>query len=307
MKAAIITPGRDVDEILHHLKRLDPNFSPEVWPDIEDPDQIIAALVWKTPGDTMHKFKNLKLICSFGAGVDHLVLKSSIPNSVSITRFVDPSLSKSVTKYCLMAILAYQKNFRDHILNKEVKKWEWKEDCPEPVVGIMGMGVIGKEIAFHLRDLGYRINGYSQSPKEIEGINHYPGASNLPKFLQSSDLLVNIMPLTNETRSFFNTNFFSLCKKGSYLINLGRGQHVVDNDLLKAIESSILSGATLDVFNEEPLPPNHPFWTCRQITMTPHVAGLTAPIPAAIQFYENFIRLKKGQPLANLVDRSKGY
>jgi len=307
MKAAIITPGRDATEILDHLDRLDPKFKPEVWPDIKNPDDISVALVWKTTGDILSKFPNLQLICSFGAGVDHLISSPSIPKSVSITRLVDPLLSQSVTRYCLMSIIAYEKNLEEHILNKQKIQWQWKNDKPKPVIGILGMGVIGKTLASKLVEFDYEVNGYSTSPKNIDKITHYKGPDSLGDFLIASDLLINLLPLTPETSSFYNLNFFQTCKKGTYFINVGRGQHLVDEDLLKAIEIGQISGATLDVFNEEPLPPEHHFWKSDDITMTPHIAGLTAPTSAASQFYENYKRLKEGKPLVNLVDRSRGY
>ena len=307
MKAAIITPGRGVSEILDHLNRLDPQFKPEVWPDVRNPEDISVALIWKTSDEILSKFPNLRLICSFGAGVDHLISKSSIPKSASITRLVDPKLSDSVSKYCIMSIIAYEKNFKNHILNKERKKWFWKDDIPQPAVGILGMGVIGNNLALKLNDLDYPINGYSLSPKISKFISHYTGSENLSDFLKASDVLINLMPLTSETHSFYDLEFFKQCKTGTYFINVGRGQHVVDKDLLEAIDKGFLSGATLDVFNEEPLPAEHPFWNSDHLTMTPHIAGLTAPKSAATQFYENYIRLRDGKSLLNQVDTAREY
>ncbi|NNF20460.1 MAG: hypothetical protein HKN67_00855, partial [Saprospiraceae bacterium] len=196
MKAAIITPGRDVTEIIDHLEVLDPEFKPEVWPDITNPEDIAVALVWKTTGNILSKFTNLQLICSFGAGVDHLITSTLIPKFVSITRLVDPLLSQSVSSYCLMSIIAYEKNFKDHILNKKKKKWQWKNDKSKPAVGILGIGNIGKTLALELSNLGYRVNGYSTTPKNIDQITHFTGQENLQEFLQASDLLINLLPLT---------------------------------------------------------------------------------------------------------------
>lgn len=307
MKAAIVTPGRDAGEIIKFLNALDPSFKPEIWPDIENPEEIEIALVWRASDQVMAQFTNLKLICSFGAGVDHILFNSGISSSVRISRLVDPLLTQNVVKYCLMSVFAYEKSFKDHILNIKKKKWGWKEDNQVSAIGLVGMGVIGSEIAMKLKDLGYKVNGYSKTPKSIPGITHYQGSENLDKFLKDSDVLVNILPLTDQTRFFFKKDFWQRCKPGTYFINLGRGQHVKDEDLLEAIESGLLSGATLDVFSEEPLPADHPFWNCGQITITPHIAGLTLPKSAAIQFHENYKRLRNNEPILNLVDRKKGY
>ena len=307
MKAAIVTPGRDTKETIKFLKELDPSFKPEIWPDIENPEEIEIALVWRASDKIMAHFKNLKLICSFGAGVDHLLFNSGISNTVQISRLVDPLLTNNVVKYCLMAVFAYEKSLKDHILNMKEKKWGWKEDKQVSAIGLLGMGVIGSEVAFKLQDLGYKVNGYSQSSKSLNGITHYEGLENLDEFLKNSDIIINMMPLTEQTRFFFSTDIWQKCKPGTYFINLGRGQQVKDQDLLEAIESGLLSGATLDVFSNEPLPADHPFWSCNQITITPHIAGLTLPKSAAIQFLENYKRLQNDESILNLVDRKRGY
>lgn len=307
MKAAIITPGRDISDVLKHLNTLDPDFKPEVWPDIPDPLDIEAALIWKAPEDILSRFKNLKLICSFGAGVDHLIFQSWLPESVMVTRLVDEDLSKNVSRYCLMAILAHEKSFQKHILNKVNVKWEWREDLPKPVIGVVGLGEIGKQVCKDLINNGYQVNGYSRSEKVLENVNSYSGGKSLEDFLHSSDVLVNILPLTEKTTGFYNLELFTKCKPGTYFINVGRGQQVIDKDLIQAIDKGYLSGAVLDVFHEEPLPQDHPFWRTDHITITPHIAGITTPVSAATQFYENYRRFKEGKSLLNFVDKSRGY
>ena len=307
MKAAIITPGRDVSKVLAYLEEIDPDFKPEVWPDIKDPNEISAALVWNISEEIIKDFKNLRLMCSFGAGVDHLIMAGGIPTSTRITRLVDPNLSNSVSNYCLMAIISYQKNFREHILNQQIEKWGWKEDQSVKAIGILGMGEIGRTLAQKLSYLGYKVNGYSLSKKDIDKIEHFTGASQLDDFLQVSDIIINLMPLTPDTTGYFNKSFFQKCKEGTYLINVGRGKHVVEEDLLAAIDQGQIAGATLDVFDQEPLPKHHPYWKSSEIVLTPHIAGLTAPKSAAIQFYDNYQRLISGDPLINEVDRSRGY
>jgi glyoxylate/hydroxypyruvate reductase A len=171
----------------------------------------------------------------------------------------------------------------------------------------MGLGHLGGKTATMLQQLGLQVNGWSQSPKHFQGIRHFQGEAQFTDFLSNTDILICMLPLTPQTTHILNRHTFQHLRHGAYLINVGRGQHLVEQDLLDALASGQLSGACLDVFQHEPLPPDHPFWTHQQIKVTPHIASVTNPETAVTQLYDNYLRAISGQPMHNLVDVAKGY
>ncbi|MBW3544207.1 MAG: glyoxylate/hydroxypyruvate reductase A [Bacteroidetes bacterium] len=280
----------------------------EIWPQVENPDEVLMAVTWKHPYDSLYSFPHLKLISSMGAGVDHILKDKYLPLHWQVVRIVDEQLTSSMSNYLLAAVLNYHKRLYHYHTLKEQHRWGYSE-TPEVSLrpGILGMGELGTDIAIKLKNLGFNVSGYSRSHKEVEGIETYAGEEELPDFLAHVNLLICLLPLTKNTRDFLNYDFFSKCSKGTYLINVARGEHLVEQDLIRALNETLLAGATLDVFRQEPLPEDHPFWDHPKVFITPHIASVTNPDAAIPQVAENYVRMLRQQPLLNQIDRNAGY
>ena len=277
------------------------------YPHVKDYNAITGAILWRHPYGIIEKFPNISWITSLGAGVDHIMNDPYIPPHVKITRIVDPFLSRDISRTAIMAILAYQNNLLSYFKNKERYIWQPIDGKNDLSIGILGLGEMGYKIASDLISLNYNVLGYSRSLKSLSGIKTYSGDYIPDDFLNKSDVLISVLPLTLSTENILNYNLFSRCKKGTYLVNLGRGGHLNEDDLVKAIQSGIISGAYLDVFKNEPLPADHPFWKIKEITITPHVASITRPDSAIKVIIENYKRHLNNQTLLYEVNRNKGY
>lgn len=280
-----------------------------VYPNLGDHKDIDFVLAWRPPFGIFSQLPNLKCIASHGAGVDHLFADPHLPTHIPIVRIVDPAMSTEITQYVVMAVLNWLRRF-DHWQAIQLQK-HWGKIPPfnllDKTVGILGMGFLGKQAAETLHSLGIKVIGWSNSPKNLTGISHFTGAAELKSFLSKADVLVCMLPLTPDTRDILNTENFAALPQGAYLINLGRGEHLVEADLLTALTSGQLAGACLDVFREEPLPTHHPFWSHPHIRITPHIASVTNPATALPQILENYRRAMAEKPLLNRVDPKKGY
>jgi len=298
----------DPAEWVPRLQKLLPGETIRVWPDIGNPAEVDVAVVWIPPEGALASFTNLKAVQSLGAGVNHLPLQT-FPPHVRIARLVDSGLSGMMADYGLFAALRYARNIDHHERMQRERTWDWVmprllSSCP---VGVMGLGVIGGATARKLALNGFPVSGWARSRKTIDGITCYSGEAELPKFLSGIRVLINLLPLTAETEGVLNAKLFAMLPKGAFVVNMGRGGHLVDADLIAAIDSGHLGGATLDVFRPEPPPPEHPFWTHPRILMTPHIAGTGDPDSAAQVVAENIRRAKRGEPMMNEVDRARGY
>ena len=303
MTLVIIAPGRDRKPWVEAIQKLDPSIQVEVYPEISDPEKIESALVWKYTHGTLAEFKNLKWVSSMGAGVDHILSDNSISKDVVISRIVDGKLSRDIKRTAAMAVLAWEYRLAEYVA---ANKWERIEPRPVKTVGVLGLGEMGKAIALTLYQMGYEVKGYSRTHKDISGVTSYYG-SITNGFLQDLDILINVLPLTSETENILNRSLFERIKPGAYLINLGRGLHLVEDDLISSIKNGHLSGAWLDVFRIEPLPDEHPFWKLSEITVMPHTASITDPYSASAVVVENYHRLFNDSPLLYAVRRENGY
>jgi glyoxylate/hydroxypyruvate reductase A len=309
MSLAIIYPNGDVSDWVIALHACDPTLKVEVWPEISNPEDVAFALCWNHPAGVLQQFPNLKCISSLGAGVNHLLNDINRPLDVPLVRLVDDDLKQSMTEYVMLGVLEHFRRFKDY--RQQQTDCEWKAQriphVSELGIGIMGCGELGRNVANKLSDLGFSVYGWNRSPKEISHIPVFSGNDELTDFLQKADILVCLLPLTAETENILNAQTFSCLPPNAYLINVARGAHLVDNDLLVALDSGQLSGALIDVFREEPLPEQHPFWQHNKITITPHIASVTNPKSAAAQIVENYRRALNAEPLLNLVDVAGGY
>jgi glyoxylate/hydroxypyruvate reductase A len=249
------------------------------------------------------------MIVSLGMGVDHLLADDKLPRGVPITRIMDEGLVGQMSEYAIYWALRHHRDIDKYAASQRAKVWKPEEfvDTIHRRVGVMGLGTIGQDTASKFTALGFPTAGWSRTAKTIAGIETFSGVEGLAKFLARTDILVDVLPLTRQTRGVLNANAFGLLPKGAYLINMARGGHVVDDDLLAALDSGQLSGAALDVFNTEPLPSDHPYWSHPKVHVTPHVAGATNPRTASPGVIENIKRLRGGQPLINTVDPDSGY
>jgi glyoxylate/hydroxypyruvate reductase A len=291
------------------LTRRLPDLDLRIWPEVGDPNDIDAALVWNLPKGELLKYPNLKAILSLGAGVNHILDDPQLPPGIPVARIVDPGLTAGMVEYALLATLRYHRNFDAYEQFQRQRRWS---PLPIPVterrrVGVMGLGEIGGACARALAGLGFPVAGWSRSARTLADIENYAGAANLPAFLGRTDILVIVLPLTAETRGILNRDTLNAMPRGAYIINIARGAHIVDQDLIAALDSGQIAGATLDVFQQEPLPPDHPFWAHPKVTVTPHVASVTNPETASDGVIENLKRLSAGKPLLHVVDRSAGY
>ncbi len=277
-----------------------------VWPTEADLSSIEMLLVWKPlPEGVISRLPSLKLLSSMGAGVDHLLGDPQIPQSLPVMRIVDQYLAIDMTNYVMMSLLIYQRNYHQLRANQEQNLWD-RLPYHQLKVGVLGLGALGGHLAEQLVRSGFEVYGFSRTAKEIEAVKTYHG-DEMDEFLAQPEVLVNLLPLNDHTKGILNYELFSKLNNGSYLINVARGGHLIDDDLLKALDEGLLSGAVLDVFNEEPLPPDHPFWQRKDIIITPHVASVTTPHSAIKQVLENAERFLNGQPLKYLADLERQY
>lgn len=278
-----------------------------IYPDVGDPADIDCVIVWKHPDGVLNQFPNLKLIASHGAGVENILSDPALPDGVPITRFVDASLSDQMAEYVLAAILNHRLHITYYRELQAASEWRCLDINKGRNVTILGMGELGTVSAALLNQNGYVISGWSRSRKNIDGVTSYFGDDQLKSSVKDADFVVCLLPLTGATKHILNSELFSVMKKGSYLINVGRGDHLNENDLMDALGQEQLSGAMLDVFSTEPLPSDHPFWQHPKIHMTPHISSPTDKASMARAILENYNRMKRGEPLLNQVDPKRSY
>lgn len=291
------------------LDRLMPGLAVRVWPDLGDPAEIEYALVWRPEPGLLASLPNLKLILSLGAGVDHILDDPDLPRGVPLVRLIDPYLSEAMSEYVALQVLRLHRQDLDYQAQQRTRSWREREqkNAAERPVGILGFGEIGRAAGRKLRALGFPVAGWSRRPQEIAGFSIFAGPRELPRFLAGCEILVCLLPLTEATQGILCARTFALLPRGAGLVNAGRGGHLVEEDLIPALDSGRLSAAALDVFREEPLPPAHPFWSHPRIVVTPHVAGITNPATAASIVAEAIRRFESGLPIPNRVDPAQGY
>lgn len=312
MAGAIAYISRDTDGVAWEkmiTEALGPVDFRRVRDGLGNTDDIEIALAWKPQPGLLASFKNLKMIVSLGMGVDHLLADDQLPEGVPITRIMDEGLVGQMSEFAIFWALWHHRDIARYAASQAAKKWkpETFVDTIDRPVGVMGLGSIGIDTARKLSMLGFPTMGWSRTEKKVPGVTTFHGRDSLPAFLDRSAILVNVLPLTRETRGLLDASLFAALPKGAFIINMGRGGHVVDSDLLAALDSGHLAGAALDVFNIEPLPVDHAYWTHPKVHITPHMAGYTNPRTASPGVIENIKRLRNGQPLINTVDPKTGY
>jgi len=289
--------------------KLDPSIEVRVWPEVGDPSEVDLAFAWRTrPGD-LARYPNLRAVFSLGAGVDGLLADPAFPRRVPLVRMVDPNLGVLMTEYVLATVLRHHCDLDHYHRLQQAGSWE-KRVRPfagDRVVGVMGLGELGACAAAALRGLGFQVRGWSRRIRTLPGVETFAGDAGLTAFLAGTRILVCLLPLTAQTRGILGASTFARMPRGSCLINAARGGHVVDADLVDALDAGQLSAATLDVFETEPLPAGHPFWTHPRILVTPHIASVTSLPTAAALVVDNLKQWRAGGALRNVVDPDRGY
>jgi glyoxylate/hydroxypyruvate reductase A len=275
-----------------------------------DPAQIDYAVSFRPPPGLLRSLPKLKAVFSLGAGVDGFLLDPDFPKEIPLIRFVDETLSREMAQFAVLHVLMQHRTVHYFAAAQAESKWRQRmlpRRTEDTRVGILGLGEIGTVCAERLRDLGFPVTGWSRTRKTVAGVKSYAGAEELDAFLAQCDFLICVLPLTGDTRHILNAANFAKLPKGAYVINIARGGHVNEPDLIAALDSGHLSGATLDVFATEPLPESDPIWTHPRIIATPHIAAITSPTAATRSILDGIAALERGEAPNNVVDMGRGY
>lgn len=285
-----------------------PDLDFRVWPDAGNLGEIEYLISWQAPAEFIAALPRLKVLFSSGAGIDHVDF-SAVPAHVHIVRMVEPGIINGMVEYVSLFVLALHRDLFDYAGAKAARDWNPIEVPPASArtIGVMGMGVLGRAVLERLAVFGFRLRGWNRSMRRMEGVRSFAGDDHLQPFAEGCDMLVCLLPLTAVTKGILDRKLLSALPRGAALINVGRGAHVVDADLLDALDSGRVSRAILDVTDPEPLPPDHRFWTHPRVFLTPHVASMTQPETAAPILLDNLRRHQRGEPLLDVIDRSRGY
>ncbi len=280
-----------------------------------DPDEIDYIFIWKPRREAFDGLNRLKAVLSLGAGVDALLQHPGLPADVPVVRFIDADLTQRMSDYVVANVTMHQRLFTRFRRDQAARRWVqlYPNACWETTVGIMGLGQLGLDAIRHLKVFGYKLRGWSRSPKAIEGVEVFTGPEQLEAFLSGTDILVNLLPLTPETRGILNYETVSRLRRGGLqgegpvIINAGRGGHQREAELVRALEDGTLKAASLDVFETEPLPADSPLWGMDNVYFTPHIAAASSEI-TGVAFFSRAIRdFEAGLPWPNVVDRARGY
>lgn len=278
------------------------------WPDLGEPQGIRHIVAWTLSDEALAALPNLEVVFSIGAGVDQLAL-GRLPPHLRIVRMIEPGITETMAEYDYMAVLSLHRDLPFFLVEQRAGRWSWRDAMPaaERAVGVMGLGELGQAALAALAPHGFRLSGWSRSRRAIAGVSCFAGAEALDAFLAQAEILVCLLPLTDMTRGILCRETFGRLPRGARLVNAARGAHLVQADLIEALDSGQLSAAVLDVTDLEPLPPDHPFYTHPSIILTPHVAGITRTDSAVQSLIANLRRELAGQPLVGEIDRSRGY
>ncbi|MCP4330898.1 MAG: glyoxylate/hydroxypyruvate reductase A [Alphaproteobacteria bacterium] len=298
----------DPEPWLAALSRQIPECEIRVFPDLEPRGDIEYALVYDPPPGMLASLPNLKAIFSLWAGVDHLAGDSQLP-PVPVIRMVELGMTASMTVHVVQQVLNLHTRAIDYRQYQAERRWKMLDPTApwDRRVGFLGLGTLAQDAAEKLVGLRFDVAGWSRTPKQIEGIQCFHGEDGLAELLARTNILVCLLPLTDETGGILNKQLFAGLPRGATIVNCARGGHAVEADLLDALDSGQLSAAALDVFNEEPLPENHPFWVHPRIIVTPHIAAFSIPETAIESVAQNIARIENGESPLYVVDFDRGY
>jgi glyoxylate/hydroxypyruvate reductase A len=279
------------------------------WPELGDPAVIDYAMVWQPEPGLLASLPNLRLILCLGAGVDRILADPTLPRHLPLVRLVDPYMTDAMSEYVVWQVMRLHRQDLAYLAQQRDGKWRERpqKNAAERSVGILGFGTLGQDAARKLKAIGFDVAGWSRRERPVPGFAAFAGAAGLEALLSRSEIVVCLLPLTPDTAGILNAAAFARMPKGGMIVNAGRGNHLVEADLIPALDAGQLSAAALDVFATEPLPPEHPFWHDVRIAITPHVAAETHPATAAPILARAIRDFEAGRQPANLVDLAQGY
>ncbi|WP_417539612.1 2-hydroxyacid dehydrogenase [Marinobacter sp.] len=291
------------------ISQLLPEADVRVWDPNGPAINADYAIVWQPPAQLFEREPGLKAVFNLGAGIDGLLKVPNLPSDLTVVRLEDAGMSAQMAEHVLHQILEVSRQME--LYRHQQRQSQWKIHRPinrkEWPIGIMGLGHIGKRVATTLTSLDYAVNGWARSEHSIEGVHTFAGNEQFGEFLATTRVLVNTLPLTSETENILNYGVFSQLQPDAVLINVGRGEHLVEDDLLRALNEKKLQRASLDVFRKEPLPAGHPFWERTDITITPHISARTLRDATLEQITGKIRDHAKGLPITGIVDITRGY
>jgi glyoxylate/hydroxypyruvate reductase A len=306
MRIALYNPDGGADFWINGLRAVWPEAEVALW----SPGSPAAdfAIAWAPPQAFFDAQPGLQAVFNLGAGVDAL-MRLHIPPHTQVVRLEDAGMAVQMAEYVCHAVLRHFRGLDAYEADARAGRWHKqapavRSDFP---VGVMGLGVLGTRVAQALCSFEFPVNAWSRQPKVVDGVRGFAGADQLDAFLAASKALVCLLPLTADTHNILNQRSLSRLQPGGYVINVARGAHLVDADLLALLDSGHLAGATLDVFRTEPLPPEHPFWGHPQIHTTPHISARTLEAESLVQIVAKLQQLLQGLPVAGVVQRERGY
>lgn len=309
IRVALVDPDRTLNGLGQRLAGLDPDLQIVELPKPSSEDPASVVVTWNAPADTFRYFPKVRLAHSPAAGGNHLLSDPFLAPQVPICRVVDPDQRDGMADFVSWAVLYYHRGLDAVFANRGLRHW-WlppQKDNRETRVGILGLGQMGAHAASRLAGLGFAVRGWSRRPRKVLGVHDFFGDDQLQDFLRGLNILICLLPLTQQTAGILNRNTFRALAKDAVLINLGRGEHLLIEDLREALDKGQLKGALLDVFSEEPLPPEDDLWKDPRLLITPHMASSASSSAIARQIAANIARLRQGLPLLNQVDRAGGY
>jgi glyoxylate/hydroxypyruvate reductase A len=285
-----------------------PDIDVRLWPDIGDPGQVRYFASWESPKDLSARFPNLEVVFATSAGVDQFDL-NTLPEPIEVVRMLDPGIAQGIVEYVCFAVLSLHRDMPLYLEQQRQNQWQTRPLTParQRRIGVMGLGNLGVAALNALRPFGFSLSGWARSEKHIDGVQCFAGEQQLQPFLNQCDVLICMLPLTEDTRGILNADTFAALPHGARLINLGRGGHLVEADLLDALASGQIEHAILDVLNDEPPSQDHPYWQHPRIWLTPHIGAMTSPATAFDGLLANIRRHQNGEAMHGAVARDEGY
>ncbi|WP_114007621.1 2-hydroxyacid dehydrogenase [Cohaesibacter intestini] len=313
MNILLYANGWDMDAWATRIRKELPHAT-IITPDtLTNPASVDYAMVWKPEPGYLAGFPNLKVICSLGAGVDFLMADPDLPD-LPVVRVIDPDLTGRMSEYVLLQCLLHHRRTLSYLRYQAAGIWKDQADVAarEIRVGVLGLGILGLDAARKLQMVGYDVAGWSRSPKSIDGLRTFAGAEGLDAMAARTDILVSLLPHTPQTEGMLNLTLFRKLAQdgplgGPVVINAGRGKLQVERDIMEALDEGSLIGASLDVFEEEPLRDGSPIWSHPSIILTPHNAAVSDPIATTAYLARQLTLFEAGEPMESVVDRNAGY
>lgn len=279
-----------------------------LWPDVGDPGSVRYLAAWLPPEDLEQRFPNLELLFSVGAGIDQFDLEA-LPPELPVIRMTEPGITAGMVEYVTMAVLGLHRDLPAYL--DQQRRREWRplrvHSAAKRRAGVLGLGMLARAVLDRLAAFGFPLAGWSRSRRAISRVECYAGPDELTAMLERTDILVCLLPLTDQTRGVLGADLFARLPQGAGLVHVGRGPQLDHDALLAALDGGRLSAAWLDVTEPEPLPADHRLWSHPKIVLTPHIASMTQPETAVDLVLESIRRRRAGEPLPGLVDRARGY